>query len=349
MRILVIRRDNIGDLVCTTPLLAALRERYPAAHIAALVNSYNAAVLDGNPHVDEVHRYTKLKHRSPGESAAAIVRARLKMMARLRQHTFDYIILGKAGFDSHGLGIARWLKRRHIVGFEPAGKDVQAITLKVPGEPDPAHHEVEVMQELGRAVDVPRADGPLRVYPDPSRTQAWRTRLARPALRERPVWIAIHVSARQSSRQFVPERWVELIRRLTASGEAGVVLLWSPGAAADSRHPGDDEKAAAILAALKGAEAVMPAPTSELADLIAVLSLCNGFIGADGGAMHLAAALGLPIVAVFEDLQIKRQRWYPWQARHELVSPAAGDIADISIDQVVQAWQKLGSRGARPE
>jgi ADP-heptose:LPS heptosyltransferase len=157
------------------------------------------------------------------------------------------------------------------------------------------------------------------------------------------------VSARQSSRQFVPERWVELIRRLTASGEAGVVLLWSPGAAADSRHPGDDEKAAAILAALKGAEAVMPAPTSELADLIAVLSLCNGFIGADGGAMHLAAALGLPIVAVFEDLQIKRQRWYPWQARHELVSPAAGDIADISIDQVVQAWQKLGSRGARPE
>ena len=85
MRILVIRRDNIGDLVCTTPLLAALRERYPAAHIAALVNSYNAAVLDGNPHVDEVHRYTKLKHRSPGESAAAIVLARLKMMARLRR------------------------------------------------------------------------------------------------------------------------------------------------------------------------------------------------------------------------------------------------------------------------
>src|SRR5512145_272526 len=181
MRILVIRRDNIGDLVCTTPLLAALRERYPAAHIAALVNSYNAAVLDGNPHVDEVHRYTKLKHRSPGESAAAIVLARLKMMARLRQHTFDYIILGKAGFDRHGLGMARRLKRRHIVGFEPAGKNVQAITLKVSGEPDPAHHEVEVMQELGRAVDVPRADGPLRVYPDPSRREAWRTRLAKPA------------------------------------------------------------------------------------------------------------------------------------------------------------------------
>jgi ADP-heptose:LPS heptosyltransferase len=52
MRILVIRRDNIGGLVCRTPLFAALRARYSQAHIAALVNSYNAAVLDGNPHVD---------------------------------------------------------------------------------------------------------------------------------------------------------------------------------------------------------------------------------------------------------------------------------------------------------
>jgi ADP-heptose:LPS heptosyltransferase len=60
MRILVIRRDNIGHLVCTTPLFAALRARHPQAHIAALVNSNNAAVLAGNPDVDEVHSYTKL-------------------------------------------------------------------------------------------------------------------------------------------------------------------------------------------------------------------------------------------------------------------------------------------------
>jgi heptosyltransferase III len=342
MRILVIRRDNIGDLVCTTPLLAALRDRYPSAHIAALVNSYNAAVLDGNPHVDEVHRYTKLKHRRPGESAVAIVLARLKMMARLRQHTFDYILLCKAGFDRHGLNVARQLKRRHIVGFEPAGKEVPAITVKVRGEPDPAHHEVQVMQELGRAIDVPRADGPLRVYPDPARTQGWRTRLP-PAFQRHPVWIAIHVSARVTTRQLPPERWVEVIRRLTASGQAGVVLLWSPGSAADSRHPGDDEKAAAILDAIKDPQVIGPAPTSELADLIAVLPLCHGFIGPDGGAMHLAAAVGLPIVAVFENLESKRWRWHPWLVRHELVSPAPGDVADISVEDVVQAWQRLMS------
>ena len=58
-RILIVRRDNIGDLVCTTPLIAALRERLPRAWIAALVNSYNAEVLARNPALDEdmVHGY----------------------------------------------------------------------------------------------------------------------------------------------------------------------------------------------------------------------------------------------------------------------------------------------------
>ena len=60
---LVIRRDNIGDLVCTLPLIVALRKRHPKARIEALVNSYNRDVLQGHPALDAVHAYTKGKHR----------------------------------------------------------------------------------------------------------------------------------------------------------------------------------------------------------------------------------------------------------------------------------------------
>lgn len=97
MRILVIRRDNIGDLVCTTPLLAALRRRYPSGYLAALVNSYNAAVLDGNPDLDAVHVYTKLKHRGRGENRLGIVAQRLQLLARLRAERFEYVILAQGG------------------------------------------------------------------------------------------------------------------------------------------------------------------------------------------------------------------------------------------------------------
>jgi ADP-heptose:LPS heptosyltransferase len=343
VRILVIRRDNIGDLVCTTPLFAALRARYPQAHIAALVYSYNGAVLDGNPSIDEVHTYTKLKHRLPGASRLGILRARLRMLMRLRREPFDYIVLAKAGFDRQGLIQARQLKRRNIVGFtkpdEPASR---LITIAVPGMDYSYTHEVEIMKRLAGAMDAHDAGGPLRVYPDPGRMQAWRSRL--PALAERAGrrWIAAHISAREPSRRWPAERWIELLRRLTADRRTGAVLIWAPGSADDPRHPGDDEKATAIMAKVDGAK-VLRAPTLELADLIAVLGLCDAFIGADGGAMHLAAASGLPCVALFENLEDKKRHWHPWRVPHEMVYPSTWDIADIGVEQVIQASQRLFS------
>ena len=68
-RILVIQRENIGDLVCATPLLRTLRAQHPNAYIAAYVNSYNAPVLMGNDDLNAVFFYAKAKHLEAGQSA----------------------------------------------------------------------------------------------------------------------------------------------------------------------------------------------------------------------------------------------------------------------------------------
>ena len=334
MRILVIRRDNIGDLVCTTPLLAALRTRYPQAHIAALVNSYNGAVLEGNPHVDAVHSYTKLKHRAPGQSVIGILARRLAMLARLRREPFDYIVLAKNGVDRQGLALARQLRRRNIVGFANPGDKRISLPVPLPGE---ELHEVEVLQRLASAMDVPQADGPVRVYPAGGRVDTWRERLALDARRR---WIAFHVSAREAERRWPAERCAELIRRV-ANDSTGVLLLWSPGAADNPAHPGDDEKAADIVARVGADPAVAAAPTASLSDLIAVLALCRSFIGADGGALHIAAGLGLPIVGLYEARKTKR--WHPWKVPYEMVVTPTGRIEDIAAEEVAQAAARLAA------
>jgi len=184
MKLLVVRRDNIGDLVCATPLIAALRKRYPDAHIAALVNSYNAGVLHGNPDVNAVHAYTKLKHRRPGQSAIGIVRDRFRMLAQLRRGRFDYVVLAKAQFDRHGLALARWIAPRHIVGVAPAsGRGAKRITDPVPPIPFADLHEVEAMMKLAAPFGVDEAPGPLRVFAAPELAARWRERF--PALGER--------------------------------------------------------------------------------------------------------------------------------------------------------------------
>mgnify|MGYP000009180186 CR=1 FL=1 len=71
-KLLIIRRDNIGDLVCTTPLLHALRRQLPQARIECLVTRYNQAVLSRHPDIDALHAYTKAKHPSARRSLAGI-------------------------------------------------------------------------------------------------------------------------------------------------------------------------------------------------------------------------------------------------------------------------------------
>ena len=85
------------------------------------------------------------------------------------------------------------------------------------------------------------------------------------------------------------------------------------------------------------------------AEVVAARSLCERFVGVDGGAMHIAAALGLPTVALFENLADKQGHWHPWQVAHELVAPRTRDIADISVEAVTLAWQRLAAKTAPPE
>lgn len=330
LRILVVRRDNIGDLVCATPLLAALRRRHPDAHIAALVNSYNAGVLAGNPDVDAVHAYTKLKHRKRGESWLGTLLASWRLLSALRKPAFDHVILAKSGFDRQGLALARRVRPRNIVGFAPDEPLEREL------------HEVEVVMKLGAKLGVTEPAGPVRVYPSPERVAYWRDRLPAGARR----CIALHISARKPDKVWPAERFLELAQRLSRDEDAGIVLLWSPGPAEDPRHPGDDARAAAIATGAGAGLRLLPAKTESLEDLIAVLSLCRAFIGADGGAMHLAAGLGLPIVALFEDIASNKRHWHPWRVPHELVSPGKGDFSDIPVDRVAEAWTRLAARSS---
>ena len=60
--------------------------------------------------------------------------------------------------------------------------------------------------------------------------------------------------------------------------------------------------------------------------------------------MHLAAGLGLPVVALFESIASKQRHWHPWRVPHEIVSPEGGDFSAIAVDQVEQAWIRLSGR-----
>jgi ADP-heptose:LPS heptosyltransferase len=316
--ILVVRRDNIGDLVCTTPLFSALRSRFPQAWIGALVNSYNAAVLDRNPDLDQVIVYSKLKHLDPGESALGALARRLASLWELRRRRLDCVLLATPQFVPRTVTLARLLAPGRIVGF---------------GEGSTAEgHEVERVFALARPLGIAPPIPPLKVVPDPALVAK-----AAGAMPPARLKVAVQISTRRPAQQWPAERFAELIERLHAGG-AHSMLLWSPGPANHPRHPGDDEKAAAIARLVGNKASAYNA--GPLPELIGALAACDAVITPDGGAMHLAAALQKPIVCFFGDMP--PERWRPWGAPHRVLRPESRKAADISVADALAASADLG-------
>jgi heptosyltransferase-3 len=335
-RILVIRRDNIGDLTCTTPLIATLRERLPDAHIAALVNTYNKAVLAGNPAVDAVYAYEKGKHRGEGRSIASIYVDRLRLIMSLRKERFDYAILATPGFAQRSLRLARWIGARHVLGYAEPGKDHSRLDIALPYDRDSKAHEVERVFGLLKALGINGSPPPMRVFPDAGERHEVEKMLARLG-RGTPV-VGVHISARRKNQQWSAANFAALIRGIAKRHSARFLLLWAPGEADNPRHPGDDEKARAVVEGCNELP-LLPCSTETLPRLIAALSLCDCVVCVDGGAMHLAAALDRPTLCFFGDSP--PERWRPWKARHELLQPASQDLKDLSVEDAMAGFERL--------
>ena len=333
-RILIIRRDNIGDLVCTTPAIAALRTRYPEAEIAALVNSYNADVLRGNPNLDHVFVYQKLKHAGGLVGRFKALNARLRLIAQLRRWKPDVTILAKAGYERHGVNFARLIGARNIIGYVPhdLAKAKALPDVRLPTPEFASLHEVEAVNGLLNPLNINDALGPLQVYADPKVVARIVEQL--PVATKR---IALHISAREPERRWGTENFIALAKHIQETQpDTQILLFWSPGKANDPHHPGDDEAAQSLLNSLPG-DRLIPMPTQNLTELIASLSLCDLFIGTDGGAMHLAVALNKKILALFENLPSKLNHWYPWKVRHMIVhglEPNVLDVSNVSLEQL---------------
>ena len=323
--ILVIRRDNIGDLVCTTPLLSALRILFPQAWIGVLANSYNAPVLDGNPDINEVFAYRKLKHLREGEGAIGALAERASMLWRLHRRSLDLAIVAAGNQDIRGDRLAKLLSPERIVHSNA---------------PAPGQHEVERTLTSARTLGYSGAIPALCVSPNATATSKVRSLIGASRLK-RPL-IGVHISARREVQRWPAEHFANYIRALGDMHDASTLLFWSPGAESHPQHPGDDGKAATIMKLVGGNRQPLPCPTSDLASLIAGLAECDAVVCSDGGAMHLAAGLGKPIACFFGDSPV--DRWRPWGVPHIVLRPPTHKVEDVSVDEALRATAALLQR-----
>lgn len=323
-RILVIRRDNIGDLVCTTPLLAMLRAALPHAEIAVLANSYNAPVLRGNTDVSKLYAYTKLKHRTPSTSALATLGRSAKLYLELRAARFDWAILAGGNCTPQMLAAGRRSGAQQLIAYRPS-EDGDArridVCLDPVGEP---RHEVLDTAALGAPLGASGEPGPLRVFAT--------KRAAEPAS---PPTIAVALGARDDKR-WPAEKFAALCEGLRSRfPRAQLLLLWPPASAHAATQSDDDAVGHRLLAG--SPPHTTGRPTARLEELIDALAEASLVVSVDGGAVHLAAALGKPVVGLYANRPEVYKRWYPWKVPSRVVVSPGVAVREIEADTVLDA------------
>jgi heptosyltransferase-2 len=283
-RILVKEVNWLGDLVLSLPALAALRSAWTGATISVLVREELAGFFDGIGWVDEVIPYRL------GRGIKRLVDQR-RIIARIRQGRFDLAVLFPNSFRSALWPVLAGVPLR--AGYATDGRSLLLTHRAIPERNALEGHQRQYwLAMLSSTIGVPavsrEASHRLQVSPaSVARMEQW---LASRRMRQTAPLVAIAPGAAYGpAKEWPSPRYAALIDLLTKRAGAECVLVGAPSERLKCQE----------VAGVARTKTLIAAGETNIAELKALLSLCQAFAGNDSGAMHLAAALEIPAVGIF--------------------------------------------------
>ena len=274
--IIALTREHIGDLICTTPSLRALRARFPQAHLAVEVGERAACVLENNPHIDEI--IVRPDHQG--------LRGKAKFIRLLRRRKFDLAVILDNSAD---MILYTWLggvPRR--VGMVYRKKFANLLTESVPFDRQ-AHEMIDNFRNVVALLGADVSDSRTEVSPAARDIESvaalWRDAEIRPD----ETVIGFNPGASAPSNRWLPERFAELGDLLMARPKVRVALLGGPT---------DRDFAAEVERRMERSPLVLTGRL-RLLELAEALRRCDVVVTGDTGPMHLAVAVRTPVVALF--------------------------------------------------
>jgi heptosyltransferase-2 len=276
VKILIRATNWVGDAIMALPALRAVRARFPEAQITILARRYVASIYENQQVSDNM----------------MFVDSKRDLLRELRAQKFDVALLLQNAFEAAWFAWRAGIPER--IGYARDGRSLlltKAVPVPGPGE-IPSHEQyyyLELLRRQGWLDSLPVNSLISLIVPERNRRRASEF-LASSGVEPGSLRIAIGAGASYGSAKcWPPDRFAELANRLQAQSGAEVILFGTRAEAPVS---------SAIAAGMHRPPTDLTGKT-EISDLPALLSQCHLFIGNDSGAMHVAAAVGLPVVAVF--------------------------------------------------
>lgn len=307
-RILIVRTDRIGDVLLSTPVIKVLRDNYQHAYIAMIVSPYAKDIVDGNPYLDEVIIYDKDgKHKSWGRS--------YKFAHNLKKKRFDLAIIlhptNRAHLVAYFAGIPRRVGYDRKLGFLLTDRIKHTKQL---GE----RHELEYNLDLVRYLGIEPRDKVL-FMPTKEESEKYVDELfERESINKSDRLLAIHPGASCPSKVWPNERFAQVADKLSEKYGFKVLVVAGP----------KDIALAQDVIKNMCARGINLAGMTSVSQLASILKRCKLFISNDSGPVHIASAVGTPVISIFGRNQkgLSPQRWGPLGLKDKILHKQVGCV-----------------------
>ncbi|MCP4366416.1 MAG: glycosyltransferase [Planctomycetes bacterium] len=300
--ILIYRTGTIGDLICAVPSMIAIKRHFPAARITLLTTPGRkelptADEILGKPwYFDEVKTYYPTDYGS--------IKEYYNLTKELRAKHYDLFVALTWNRESVFTLIKKMLFAKAIGVSGVMGFRVRTIKMfsKTQSRLLPSEGEVESLLSTlrGEGIQINRVEFDLPIMEEDRR--AVDRFLPVPQYKgERPPVVAINPGAKRRSNRWPIERFAQVGRKIKEGFGASIVVTGGP----------DDKGRGLCLKNEIGDDVIITAGMLRVRQTAELLRRCDLLISNDTGAIHLAAAVGTPVVAVFSPWQV-RGKWYPY-------------------------------------
>jgi heptosyltransferase-2 len=283
-RILVLRYRFIGDTILTVPFLRNLRRAEPKAYIAWVVAPGSSDVVNGIPYIDELIYWDPVTMHADSRGTHRTLADKWSFVRELRKKHFDKVYVLKRSLSSAIIALLTSAPER--IGFNTEGRGL-LLTKRVQYRHD--RHEVQNFLDVLRADSVPVVDDFLEAWLSEEEVAFAGNFLMQSGLAPDETVIALHPFAANPSRAWHADNFIELANRLQELYRGRIMVFGGKRDVAVARCFQDNISPAPIMAV----------GNTTLRESMALLSRCGLLVCNDSGIMHLAAALQIPLVALF--------------------------------------------------
>jgi heptosyltransferase-3 len=274
--VLIIKLRYIGDVLLATPTVRAIKAVRPDVRVTMMVNRGSEDVLSGNPDLDDIMVLDK------GSLAA-----QWRLIAGLRRRRFDTVIDLTDGDRSAFLS---WISGAPVrIGFNDEhrwrGRCYTQVVQPVPGVPHRIDRDLEALKPLG----IQAGSKDPQCWLTPEEENSGDQLLDQLGVQRSQSIVILQPGARYWFKAWPPERFAKLADHLTSQYSCQVLI-------GGSRQ--DVDLAQEIRQMAKSRPVIMAGRTT-IKQFAAIAKRSVLFVGSDSGAMHIAAAVGTPLVALF--------------------------------------------------